>query len=235
MLWSWDICQACKAETQNQCVGDTCASRNASNLRRFFVYYKTVAATCQFSNCSSTGDMEGIHRNICTAIRILREQPASSRLEIQDSLSTRVPHEPGLTVAVEQAIRCAAKTLTMVSCLNHTPTLTLLEQGLQRRPWMQDVSLAQYLRDSFPTSTRPMLCGEDYETSQGVKGKLKATKLVKYLSVKFRPTDNLRNHLQYSPRTRVLLIFHHTAFLKENLKASRAADNDLSFEEALRL
>ena len=54
-----------------------------------------------------------------------------------------------------------------------------------------------------------------------VKSKLRATKL-KELGVSLRPTHDIQNHLCFDREENVLEIFHHTAFLKEQLRATKA-------------
>lgn len=67
------------------------------------------------------------------------------------------------------------------------------------------------------------------------KKDLKAWKLKKRHKLKFRPTDNIMEHLLYDPETRVVKIFHHTSYLKAQLARSIDQPIDLDAHSSLKM
>ncbi|KAL4935036.1 hypothetical protein BDV06DRAFT_207795 [Aspergillus oleicola] len=64
---------------------------------------------------------------------------------------------------------------------------------------------------------------------------LKAWKLKKRYGLQFRPTDNIAEHLLYDPSTRIVQVFHHTAYLKAHLKQSKDKPLDHELSESLKM
>lgn len=67
------------------------------------------------------------------------------------------------------------------------------------------------------------------------KKDLKAWKLKKRQKMKFRPTDNIMEHLLYDPETRIVKVFHHTSYLKAHLARSVDQPVDLDAHSSLKL
>ncbi|KAI9794815.1 MAG: hypothetical protein M1816_002943 [Peltula sp. TS41687] len=83
-----------------------------------------------------------------------------------------------------------------------------------------------YISDLFPQTNHPSLNDDDNtDTSSllSVKTALMARKLKKRIGLKFRPTDDLRNHLRLDTKINVLDLYHHTAFLKEHLRLTKSS------------
>ena len=64
---------------------------------------------------------------------------------------------------------------------------------------------------------------------------LRAWKLRKRQKVKFRATDNIMEHLLYDPQTRIVRVFHHTAYLKAHLWRTQSQQIDLDVQSSLKL
>lgn len=101
--------------------------------------------------------------------------------------------------------------------------------GLRRGPsgfhWKDDVAFSQYLQDLFPTENHAVLSHADSEVFLSIKSALRATKLKKRLRVSFRATHDVRNHMYFDRQANVIDIYHHTAFIKEQLRATRDSDD----------
>jgi hypothetical protein len=67
------------------------------------------------------------------------------------------------------------------------------------------------------------------------KNALKGWKLKKRAHVKFRPTDNLAEHLLYDPQDNVVRVFHQTALLKAHLRLSIGVPIDCCVAECLKM
>jgi hypothetical protein len=93
----------------------------------------------------------------------------------------------------------------------------MLELGTMPMTWHNDKSLRQFLAEAFPTS----LTGNgDANGVENILPSLTAKRLKRVAGLRFVPTDNLRNHLRLDDEEGVVQIFHHTAFLKEQLIAT---------------
>jgi len=68
-----------------------------------------------------------------------------------------------------------------------------------------------------------------------MKATLTAKKLKKRANLKFKPTDDLRNHLKLNNKTREVELYHHTAFLKEHIRLTKDQPRNLSVLDYLRL
>ena len=79
------------------------------------------------------------------------------------------------------------------------------------------------------------LSEDDTKSSMDVKAALMARKLKKRAGLRFRPTDDLRSHLQLDRKSGSVDIYHHTAFLKEHLRLTKDAPKDMSVSDSLRL
>ncbi|KAK8017394.1 hypothetical protein PG993_013720 [Apiospora rasikravindrae] len=94
-----------------------------------------------------------------------------------------------------------------------------LEKGLSGIPWRDNTSIASYVAESFSSQivASPQDLLYDGDLRRGSKSTLRATKLRKRLKLRFRPTHDLRNHLYLDRQRGELYVFHHAAFLKEQL------------------
>ena len=70
---------------------------------------------------------------------------------------------------------------------------------------------------------------------KGFNKALRAWKLKKRQKIKIRPTDNLMEHLLYYPETRIVRVFHHTAYLKAHLMRTQNEQIDLDIQSSIKL
>jgi len=102
-----------------------------------------------------------------------------------------------------------------------------LEKDTFRVGWKSSVPFSQYIRELFPLQNHPVLSHADHERFLDIMSKLRATKM-KELGVKFRPTHDIQNHLRFDREENVVDIFHHMAFIKEQLRVTLKASGDIS-------
>ncbi|KAK4084683.1 hypothetical protein Purlil1_10268 [Purpureocillium lilacinum] len=109
--------------------------------------------------------------------------------------------------------------------------------GAGRVRWEANTPFAKFMEDAFTCATRLADPSEQRLKSSTIwrhKRSLKAWKLKKRHKLKLRPTNNLLEHLSYDPSTRVLRIYHHVSFLRNQLQKTRNEPLDLSFQDSLR-
>lgn len=135
----------------------------------------------------------------------------------------------------ERAINLAVKVMVTVNCSAQRQSSGLLEDGLSQAPWRSDVTFSQFIVDTFPMTDHPSLNDDDLKGSMDLKAALRAKKLKKRIGLKLQPTDDLRRHLKLDRKTRIVEIYHHTAFLKEHLRLTKDKAPNMSVSESIRL
>lgn len=234
ILWSWILCEECR--TGRSCTTQACPSQRFKRLGRFFEHYKGLTASYEAD--AAPGDCAALstHEDLFAIIKQLKLNPDITRAEFaakvfRDDTSRRLPSSADR----ERAINLAVKVMAMVNCSAQRQSSGLLEHGLSQAPWRSDVTLAQFLVDIFPMTDHPSLNDDDLKGSMDLKAALMAKKLKKRIGLKLLPTDDLRRHLKLDRKTRVVEIYHHTAFLKEHLRLTKDKAPNMSVSESIRL
>jgi hypothetical protein len=222
VLWYWKLCTGC-LETRT-CVADSCPARRVSRLQRYFQFYKAVVST--YADGSSAKDrVFKTHEDLWRAIRVLKSNPDTTRAGFCRLLSTS--EKAGLVETtwnqqdLLNASTLVVKLLTMIDSSALHRSSDRLETGYSRTHWKDDVPFSKYLEDLFPSENHPVLSYPDSDMLIEMKSELRGTKLKKHLGIAFRPTQDIRNHLRLDRRLNVLEIYHHTAFLKEQMRLTR--------------
>lgn len=223
-LWSWKLCENC--ERGERCMMGDCPSTRSKRLKRFFDYYMELVASYAISE---SGDRPTLsqHENILRIVLELKSKPRITRLELAEKLFA--------TADQEQAINLAVKIMTTISCSIQNLSCSLLEQGMSRIPWLNDVPFCQFIMDIFPTAEHPDISDDDLVFSLNMRAALRAKKLKKHAGLTFRPTNDLRSHLNLDRKNHVVEIYHHTAFLKEHLRLTKNESSNMSVEDSLKL
>ena len=122
-----------------------------------------------------------------------------------------------------------------------SPNLHLLgflpEDEARSQSFQSSCFFAQCLLQKRTTDFNLMISlnGDDPRSSDDIKAALMAKKLKKRAGLSFRPTDDLRDHLQLDRKTGSVEIYHHTAFLKEHLRLTKESPKGMSVSDSLRL
>jgi hypothetical protein len=127
----------------------------------------------------------------------------------------------------ERAINIAVRVIMMVNCSASHQSFALLEHGSRKVPWRGDVPFSEFITSIFPKTDHPSI--------GHIKENLRARKLKSRAGLKFEPTDVLRNHLKLDRKRAVVEIFHHTAFLKEQLRLTKDKPRYMSVTEYIKL
>ena len=232
-LWSWQICDTCKQG--RNCTSLDCSSQRLDRLRRYFEYYKDITAAYEPDDAPGTHAALESHEDLFAIIEGLKEQPDKRRSELETSLFEA---RPGRLLPSakdrERAVNLAVRAMTMLNCSSQRQSSSVLEHGIARVPWTQEVTFGEFIAAALPRTDHPAL-NEDSGGPFDIKPALVAKSLKKRAGVKFIPTDDLRNHLKLDVRTGEVHIFHHTAFLKEHLRVTRDAPRNSSMSDSLRL
>lgn len=147
------------------------------------------------------------HGDILQTVEFLRKNMKSTRSIFQktafETCGTSTEHW-------EDCSRIIVQLAFMIDCSlkDQFSTLYRLSNTLGR--WEGDQSFTEFLESCFPTA--PAICGRDWSTH------LKAWELKKRFKVDFIAADDLTQHLVYDWRSNTVRIFHHTAWLKSQLR-----------------
>lgn len=117
---------------------------------------------------------------------------------------------------MHRAFNLAFKVVTMVTCSGENQPADLFDAGSEPAEWRDGDSLAQFFDSAFPVRDHPTLNEKD-EAGVDIKAQLRAVQLQNIAGLKFRGTDNLRDHLRMNQETGIVELYHHTSVLKEHL------------------
>lgn len=220
-LWDWKGCQKGQ-NTQRQCKSPKCACRRYPHLGRYLREYQAMASLYVELESSRCCPILQTHQDVCKAIRVLKDRPHTKR---SDYFQIAFP-DYNDDEAKWNATNLVVKVMLMTDCAAQYQSFDKALRGF-RMPWKSDDPFDVYVISQFPEeTTQPFLMTEN------IQSKLKARELFKHLRIKFQPTRNIRNHLRYDGE--VLELFHHTAFLKEQLRVTKGELGNQSMAECIK-
>lgn len=234
ILWSWTLCRG--SLTGGCCTIESCPSQRLKRLGRFFEHYKALTGSYEVDITPGDRPALGTHEDLFDIIKQLKLEPDIARAEFVDKAfkNDTCQRLPSLADR-ERAINLAVKVMTMVNCSAQRQSSGLLEHGLSQTPWRSDVTFSQFIAVIFPVTDHPSLNDDDLKRSIDIKAALMAKKLKKRVGLKLKTTDDLRRHLRLDRKSRVVEIYHHTAFLKEHLRLTKDKSHGVSVSDSLRL
>jgi len=226
-VWSMQPCPKWPCNTQ--CDAIDCSTQRRNRLLRYFDCYRKFAANyCVIGR----GDGPRVLKSHGDLFRVAREFKRSlnlSRAQLAEKVFTDHAHQPQTPAPDQQlAISLAVKVVFMMHCGPAHESQDVLEAGLYQPPWRIDVPFSQFMVDAFPVTDHPGFNTEDRKLFLNMEKELVARKLTKVAGLRFRPTDDLRCHLRLDRRTNTVDIFHHTAFLKEQLLLTKVEEGQPS-------
>ncbi|KAB8356700.1 hypothetical protein FH972_024276 [Carpinus fangiana] len=229
-LWSWAFCDAC--EQDQACIGTACPAERLRHLKTFFNHFEETIATydavesvSRQATLKSLDNLLGALERLKTSSHMTRQQaiPTVFQLQQKQLAQEDARKELALNMVVEIAF--------LVTCAGQRHSLSALERGMHSAPWKSDDTFITFIIDSFPQAE------EQSERKGGnavdFEGCLTAYHLRKEAKLRFQPTNDLRNHLKLDRKSGVLEIFHHAAFLKEQLRLSKTLPADCLLTESL--
>jgi len=221
ILWSWSTCAECFAG--KVCNPPACAWHRSPILQPFFDFYKEE--TLSYRSDLKQGQEAALesHEDLFAIIKELKASPNSKRVDLVERIFSDRP----VRSDQERAIDLAVRVMLMVNCSAPRQDSVLVEDGSHQFPWRNDVTFADYVRNIFSQKPHPGIIH--------IKENLRAFKLKKGSGLTFEPTDDIRSHLKFDHRKAVVKIFHHTAFLKEQLRLTKYEPQSISVSESLQL
>ncbi len=221
VLWSWFICRDCLAG--EPCKTTDCPWPRSTVLSRYFEFYEACTSRYECHLSSDQTPALSSHEDLLRIIGELKWNPELTKAELLEKLFKDRPVRGDQERALSLAVRLAM----MINCSASRQSSILLEHGNQQTRWHNNVTFSRFIRDVFPQSAHPSI--------EDIKESLRATMLKKYARLDFKPTDDLRNHLRLDRKAATVEIFHHTAFLKEQLRLTKDQPRDMSLPDLIRM
>lgn len=159
------------------------------------------------------------HGDICEIIGWIRARPEVARSELTETYfatrrkdGSKAPHIDDQ----RRAFNLAVKVMSMITCSAGDRSSSLLEMGIQPLPWHNKSSFGNFVKSVLPKSNFAHDVAKD-----DVQRAISARTLRKTAGLKFRGTDDIRNHLQFDAQDGVVEVYHYTSVLKEHLQAGK--------------
>ena len=236
-LWSWHLCEACL--TDGKCAGSPCSWARHAQLQRYLSFHRELnnlyrRASRGVSDCWIKNAYD-----LVAVIKILRANLDVSRSELCRLLWLRAGPS-AMVLSVDQANECnaaisyAIRLSLMLSVSSQPVGFESLELGIAHPIWSPEQTFREYWHGLFEKNCNVTSRFSTEPTVLAKTPNLSVWKLRKRLALTIRGTDDIANHLHVDWQTRVLYVFHHTAFLKEQLRLTKDRPT-LSLEEGFKM
>jgi hypothetical protein len=222
-LWDWDLCIGCK--NGQRCVSSQCPWKEKSpKLQPFFRFYQEITASYIPEMHTTSNYALRTHKDLFDIIQTLKQNRNTPRSSLTTELFARRGEKSQPYIADQnRAFDLAVRIMTTVcSSIENQP-------GYDTLVWHSDKTFQDFVGSIGGLKYHPALVSND-EWSPNPKEQLTAARLKKFAHLRFRGTDDLKNHLRLEERT--VEIFYHTSFLKEHLRATRDGVNTQSLTDA---
>lgn len=220
VLWSWSICTECP--TKKHCKNPNCSWSRSTTLSRYFEFFKKSTSGYKCSTVPGQSPGLSSYDDLFRIIKQLKSNPELSKAELLEQLFTDRPTRS----YQERALNLAVQVVTMINCSVFRQSSVLSEYGNERAQSHLNDTFAQFLNNAFRKTSHPSI--------DEIKSELLATNF-KNARLEFRPTDDLRNHLRLDRKLRVVEIFHHASFLKEQLRLTKEQPQGVSVSDLIRM
>ncbi|KAK6856328.1 hypothetical protein PG995_006515 [Apiospora arundinis] len=236
VLWEWSDCALC--DSQNPCAGTPgCSWHRFKRLTSFFNYYRAETKRHIPEISSQYPQALRNHADLRRIIGLLRNNPDEPLSHLTNrcfNADGTTYSSPPITADQRRAFSLALQIMSMVTVPEKDSYVANLDAALLTVVWSNNVSPAQYLEAilqgqshtggvvSYGAVHRP---AKIIEVNRILES-LKARRLRKVGKLEFEATDSLNDHLRLDKKSGVVKLFRHTAFLKEQLFASRSTQNN---------
>ncbi|KAK6499111.1 hypothetical protein TWF481_011682 [Arthrobotrys musiformis] len=211
-IWDWNDCGNYKGDHSHRthCSSRICATDLLEKLASFFGFYQSEVAVYGLEKSRNAHAALSTHKELCELIKTIKANPSLVKTELGKQA---FPDKDDGAVTPfdeqERAINLAANLITMTSCMGSNKDILRLEQGLIQLPWKP--------RNRWQHKT--CLISQEAE---------------KYCSSRVSSYRRPFSHLTLDKNDRVVYVFHHCGFLKENLRVSMDQGSELPAEEYLK-
>ncbi|MCJ1332111.1 hypothetical protein MMC10_008803 [Thelotrema lepadinum] len=231
-LWEWEVCADCLG---SKCRNDDCPAGRLKTIQQYFEYYQEQCLVYERTKGEKAGNQVlSQHEDLFNLVRLVRSELHLTKQGLAQKTGDDVPWVDETAMEKRMvALDLAGKVLYMVPCSTDATSLqdtAVLEPGTNRAPWQSDSTFFEHFSVYFPSRKR-----RTADLPRDLSD-LNAENL-SHVGVTFVPTDDLSSHLRFDPKAMKVQIFHHGAFLKENLRQSKEKGDrlsPLSREEVLR-
>ncbi|KAK4654963.1 hypothetical protein QC762_405890 [Podospora pseudocomata] len=170
----------------------------------------------QIDNPSQQNSRPVSHDSIIIAAKVLKAQSSLSLKDTKEAIQKRLTAQKLSSLEVDIVLKVAVQLAFMVHPNvydSHGPAFRI--GSYRPASWLSEESFTDFVSKSFPhvSSTRI----SRVQDALAEEKSLKAWKLKERLGIKFRPTNNLAEHLVFDPDSQSLYLFHHAGYLKAHL------------------
>ncbi|KAH8193668.1 hypothetical protein TruAng_012165 [Truncatella angustata] len=227
-LWIRERCDGCDS---NRPCSDQCPGSRYEKLARYVQFCKAVVDP---EHDEST--LRAFLRDeakLLEIVRVLRSNPDITREELERV----VKHMIVGTVTIIPPTVLVGHAVKIMTMLDSAPALQTSPQRLEnaeaRVPWSPKSTFSEFVEQAFPTTKHSILSDHTHSDFNEFIGDLSAVNIRNALKVSIRGTSILQDHLKLDRRSNVLEIYHHTAFIKEQLRQTKDA-KDLTVAQSLK-
>jgi hypothetical protein len=234
VLWEWPACIGCT--TGQPCAISQCPWQRWTKLEPFFQYYREVTSFYVPELLPRSPPALRGHEDIFDIIQLLKDKPKVPRSQLTNDYFFNRDGGRGTTpplIDQNRAFNLAVRIMTMVNCSIESQPSGLLEFASQPVPWRSDRSLTEFLTSTFPTRDHPSLNETEGSRSPDIKSVLTAERLQNIAGLRFKATDDLKNHLKLNQNNGIVEIYHHTSVLKEHLIATKESGRTQSLADSI--
>ena len=212
------------------------AGKGSRNFNGSIYQYYQAAVAAYLEEAPETSRALKTHGDLFHAITALKIRANITKAEFCKDAFRRPQSSPDFDqVDLLQATTLTVRVLLTLETSSVDYLSNRLETGGLRAPWRDDVPFARYLEQLFPKSTHRIFSFADSEAFADAEVDLRATELRKHLGETFRATHDIRAHLTYDYKENTIDVYHHAAFMKEQLRVTKGLNPQASFSEALEL
>lgn len=194
------------------CDSSAAVSIQNGQLKKFFNH----CARQQLSLDNSADQPSSVNSmdEIVNAIQLLRSKPSICKDQLLQQSSSQASNMA--------SVECAVRMMLMTECETEG-TVAIGSRNVYR--WGGSETLVDYLSRIYPRSTSSNASKDPVDLKN-----LRCHVLARDAGVKIQHTEKLSDHLNLAcrPRTKVLLVFSHKAFLEHSLEIVKATRPDLS-------
>jgi len=217
-LWRWNLCGDCTGKST--CLNTRCPWSRAERLHTFWDRYRTLTAAYVPEMYTSRPALSS-HADLRDVIHLIQNRPHDTREQLMEAHFTRgITSNTDLPGTSDQAraMNLGASILFSVNCGISHEHIALLEDGSSSIPWRNAVSAKVFVEEAFPKDQHSFIRSEKkYPDWPEVAAALSVKQLRRVLGIDLEATTDLRSHLSFDRKRRILQVFHCTAMLKETL------------------
>jgi hypothetical protein len=216
VLWEWRDCGTCA--NSGRCGRNTCEWRRSGVLQPYFEFYQNATIWDMPEDVWGARPALRHHQDLRNIIELLKARPDDSCANLMTEYFTTygdaIPDEEDQHLAFGLAVKIMTTVRSVPRSLNTAKHRT----GCRRVVWKRTDTLRTFMDLAFPLNNVLNL-EDDYGSS--IRHRFSADWLKRVRKFGFQRTDDLARHFVVDWDTRTIEIYHHTAFLKECLIASR--------------